>query len=78
MLAVVPGKNMVVIATKIPSWCESRQQSGKTFLGLRRSDGTDFYQYDRRLKWVDNTLGSPASVSADEYAGGRHGVCPRS
>ena len=56
-------------------------QAGKTFFGLRKTnrDGVhviDFYQYDRRLLWIGNTLENPASVAAAKHSAGRHGICP--
>jgi hypothetical protein len=70
-----------VVTTKVASRCKAPKVAGKVFFGLTKtnSDGgeaTAFYQYDRRLKWIDNSLETPASVTAEEYTGGRHGVCP--
>jgi hypothetical protein len=72
----------IMITTKVTSRCQGVQAGGKTFFGLERTgadgnvNGTDYYSFDRRLSWIRNTLADPASVTADEYSGGKHGVCP--
>jgi hypothetical protein len=71
-------QGLSMITTKVSSKCKAPQVAGKTFFGLVKNSGDiDFYQYDRRLKWIDNSLENPADTKADEYAGGRHGVCPQ-
>jgi hypothetical protein len=56
-------------------------QGGKSFIGVATADGvTTFYMYDRRMKWIENTLESPADVTFEEYGNNRnHGgssTCP--
>ena len=71
---------MSMVTTKVASKCKGVQVAGKTFFGLKppSSNGeTVYYQYDRRLKWIDNSPEAPADITADEYTGGRHGVCPK-
>ena len=71
----------IVVTTMVAARCNGSQVAGKTFFGLEKTDGNgvqeiDFYQYDRRLRWVDNTLENPAYVIAGADSGGRHGICP--
>lgn len=71
----------IMITTKVAPRCTGLVVAGKTFFGLETVTGegvlvTEFYQYDRRIRWIANSLANPATATADEYAGGRHGVCP--
>ena len=65
---------MSMVTTKIASKCKGLQMAGKTFFGLLKNGDAVYYQYDRRLKWIDNSPEKPANITADEYTGGRHGV----
>jgi hypothetical protein len=70
--------------TETPPNCKGTNQGSKAFIGLQNTDNTltTFYQYDRRLDLVGNTLQSPASVNADENVNANFGgimrdeVCP--
>jgi hypothetical protein len=68
------GESMAVAA--ISASCKGLQTAGKTFFGLAAGGETTFYMFDRRLKWIENTLESPSNVNHDEYAGARFGTCP--
>jgi hypothetical protein len=72
----------IMVTTKVAARCKGPQTGGKAYFGLTTVDGdgvaaTVFYAFDRRLKWIENSLLSPASVTAGDYAGGRHGICPK-
>ena len=77
-----------VIMAETPAGCTGNKQIWKSFIGLQSgSTGTDtsettFYQYDRRLSLVSNTLDAPASVDSDAKVNSNFGgsmrdeVCP--
>ena len=57
-----PGNSFVV--DKFSARCKGPMKSGKAFMGIKNSQKgtTGFYQYDRRLRLLENTLGAPANI----------------
>ena len=85
VMTETPAATDAVVMTVTPAGCTGNTRMRKAFIGLQDAadtSNTTFYQYDRRLSLVSNTLDAPASVDAEATANANFGgsmrdeVCP--
>ena len=56
--------------------CSISSQGGRALIGISNGTTITFYRHDRRVRWVNNTVESPADIDANIQSPARNGVCP--